>query len=47
MQLHHPTPDELDLPTVLHALSDPQRLRIVGSSRPAAGPAPAVPSAST
>ena len=29
MHLHHPTRDELDLPTVLHALSDPQRLRIV------------------
>ena len=29
MYLHHPTRSELDLPTVLHALSDPQRLRIV------------------
>jgi DNA-binding transcriptional ArsR family regulator len=29
MQLHHPTRSELDLPAVLHALSDPQRLRIV------------------
>ncbi len=29
MHLHHPTRDELDLPMVLHALSDPQRLRIV------------------
>ena len=29
MYLHHPTNSELDLPTVLHALSDPQRLRIV------------------
>ena len=29
MYLHHPTRDELDLPMVLHALSDPQRLRIV------------------
>jgi len=27
--LHHPTRAELDLPAVLHALSDPQRLRIV------------------
>jgi len=27
--LHHPSRSELDLPTVLHALSDPQRLRIV------------------
>ena len=30
MHLHHPTRSEIDLPTVLHALSDPQRLRIVG-----------------
>lgn len=29
MNLHHPTTEELELPTVLHALSDPQRLRIV------------------
>jgi DNA-binding transcriptional ArsR family regulator len=29
MYLHHPSRSELDLPTVLHALSDPQRLRIV------------------
>jgi DNA-binding transcriptional ArsR family regulator len=29
MTLHHPTQDELELPAVLHALSDPQRLRIV------------------
>ena len=29
MYLHHPNRDELDLPMVLHALSDPQRLRIV------------------
>jgi DNA-binding transcriptional ArsR family regulator len=29
MYLPHPDPAELDLPTVLHALSDPQRLRIV------------------
>jgi DNA-binding transcriptional ArsR family regulator len=25
----HPTADEIELPAVLHALSDPQRLRIV------------------
>ena len=25
----HPEPEEIELPTVLHALSDPQRLRIV------------------
>jgi DNA-binding transcriptional ArsR family regulator len=31
MYLHHPARDDLDLPTVLHALSDPQRLRIVGA----------------
>jgi DNA-binding transcriptional ArsR family regulator len=30
MGLHHPSRDELELPSVLHALSDPQRLRIVG-----------------
>jgi DNA-binding transcriptional ArsR family regulator len=29
MSLYHPPPEELDLPTVLHALSDPQRLQIV------------------
>lgn len=29
MSLYHPPADDLDLPTVLHALSDPQRLRIV------------------
>jgi DNA-binding transcriptional ArsR family regulator len=27
--LEHPKPDEIELPAVLHALSDPQRLRIV------------------
>ena len=27
--LHHPTRDEIELPAVLHALSDPQRLQIV------------------
>jgi DNA-binding transcriptional ArsR family regulator len=26
---HHPAPEELDLPAVLHALSDPARLSIV------------------
>jgi len=31
MYLHHPTREDFDLPTVLHALSDPQRLRIVVS----------------
>jgi DNA-binding transcriptional ArsR family regulator len=29
MTLHHPANDELELEDVLHALSDPQRLRIV------------------
>jgi DNA-binding transcriptional ArsR family regulator len=29
MSLHHPQVHELDLATVLHALSDPQRLAIV------------------
>lgn len=29
MTLHHPTVEELELEAVLHALSDPQRLRIV------------------
>jgi DNA-binding transcriptional ArsR family regulator len=28
-QLHHPDRDEIRLPAVLHALSDPQRLHIV------------------
>jgi DNA-binding transcriptional ArsR family regulator len=29
MGLYHPAADEIELPAVLHALSDPQRLRIV------------------
>jgi|SRR4051794_6229858 DNA-binding transcriptional ArsR family regulator len=29
MTLHHPGKDELELSSVLHALSDPQRLKIV------------------
>jgi DNA-binding transcriptional ArsR family regulator len=29
MELHHPDRDQLELPAVLHALSDPQRLEIV------------------
>jgi DNA-binding transcriptional ArsR family regulator len=28
-ELHHPSPDSLELPVVLHALSDPARLSIV------------------
>jgi DNA-binding transcriptional ArsR family regulator len=31
MTLHHPTVEELELEAVLHALSDPQRLRIVAA----------------
>jgi DNA-binding transcriptional ArsR family regulator len=29
MSLYHPAPEDLELPAVLHALSDPHRLRIV------------------
>jgi DNA-binding transcriptional ArsR family regulator len=29
--LHHPDPSEIDLPSLLHALSDPMRLEIVRS----------------
>jgi DNA-binding transcriptional ArsR family regulator len=29
MSLYHPSREDLELPAVLHALSDPQRLRIV------------------
>jgi DNA-binding transcriptional ArsR family regulator len=29
MELHHPQRDEIELPAVLHALSDPHRLEIV------------------
>jgi DNA-binding transcriptional ArsR family regulator len=29
MELHHPAREELQLPAVLHALSDPHRLKIV------------------
>jgi DNA-binding transcriptional ArsR family regulator len=29
MEIHHPDRNELDLPSVLHALSDPHRLEIV------------------
>jgi DNA-binding transcriptional ArsR family regulator len=37
-KLHHPERDQIELPEVLHALSDPQRLQIV--RRLAAGPTP-------
>jgi DNA-binding transcriptional ArsR family regulator len=40
MGLHHPATDELDLPTVLHALSDPQRLQIVRDLSRAEEPQP-------
>jgi DNA-binding transcriptional ArsR family regulator len=30
-ELHHPHPSDLDLPSLLHALSDPMRLEIVRS----------------
>jgi len=30
-ELHHPDPSDLDLPSLLHALSDPMRLEIVRS----------------
>jgi DNA-binding transcriptional ArsR family regulator len=30
MALHHPARDELALPAILHALSDPHRLQVVG-----------------
>ncbi|MGD0455817.1 MAG: helix-turn-helix transcriptional regulator [Solirubrobacteraceae bacterium] len=29
MSLYHPAPEDLELPAILHALSDPHRLRIV------------------
>jgi DNA-binding transcriptional ArsR family regulator len=39
-KLHHPERDQIELPSVLHALSDPQRLEIVrrvaGSEKPCA-----------
>ena len=40
MLLHHPDRHELDLPSVLHALSDPQRLGIVHQLAQNAGPCP-------
>jgi DNA-binding transcriptional ArsR family regulator len=38
MGLHHPAKEDLELPAVLHALSDPQRLRIVRSLADSPGP---------
>jgi DNA-binding transcriptional ArsR family regulator len=38
--LHHPARSELELPAVLHALSDPQRLQIVRELADATEPLP-------
>jgi DNA-binding transcriptional ArsR family regulator len=38
MELHHPHRNELELPGVLHALSDPQRLEIVRTLADSDGP---------
>lgn len=40
MELHHPERSELELPAVLHALSDPQRLEIVRRLADSASPCP-------
>jgi len=40
MSLYHPDRDEIELPTVLHALSDPQRLQIVRLLAPKHAPVP-------
>ncbi len=40
MSLHHPDTDDLELPAVLHALSDPQRLCIVRELSSATEPRP-------
>jgi len=37
-KLHHPDPGEIELPGVLHALSDPQRLQIVRRLADSPGP---------
>jgi DNA-binding transcriptional ArsR family regulator len=39
-ELHHPAQDELELPSVLHALSDPQRLEIVRTLADSPAPCP-------
>jgi DNA-binding transcriptional ArsR family regulator len=39
-KLHHPEPEEIELPGVLHALSDPQRLEIVRTLADASAPCP-------
>jgi DNA-binding transcriptional ArsR family regulator len=38
MEIHHPERSELELPAVLHALSDPQRLEIVRRLADSPGP---------
>jgi DNA-binding transcriptional ArsR family regulator len=40
MNLHHPDRNELELPSVLHALSDPQRLEIVRRLSDSTAPCP-------
>jgi DNA-binding transcriptional ArsR family regulator len=40
MELHHPDRSEIELPAVLHALSDPQRLEIVRTLADSAAPCP-------
>jgi DNA-binding transcriptional ArsR family regulator len=40
MTLYHPSRDEIELPAVLHALSDPQRLQIVRLLAEQATPVP-------
>jgi DNA-binding transcriptional ArsR family regulator len=40
VDLHHPDLGEIELPAVLHALSDPQRLQIVRELAASAGPRP-------
>jgi len=40
MELHHPERNAIELPAVLHALSDPQRLEIVRRLADSATPCP-------
>ena len=47
MGLYHPASEDLELPAVLHALSDPQRLRIVQCLAEDPRPGGAGPSGST
>jgi DNA-binding transcriptional ArsR family regulator len=39
-KLHHPDRDQIELPGVLHALSDPQRLEIVRTLAESSAPCP-------